>query len=328
MVDFSTTYMGIPLKSPLVVAASTISSMTDRIELAEQMGAGALVIRSLFEEQILYDQQQLNDFLAVEGQVAESTAPPFASTTLKGAEEHLKWVEHAREKVNMPLIASLNAVSPGSWVAYARQLEQTGVNGLELNVYSIPTDSQKRGAEIERELYQIVEAVRAEVNIPVAVKLSSSYTSVMNVATELDRRGVAALVLFNRFFQPTIDVETESLFNEMSYSQPEEMKVPLRWTALLYGHVKADLALTTGVHTGQDAVRAILAGATVVQVAATLFKNGIPYLLTMRQEMEEWMAQKGYQSLVDFRAKLSQQNCPDPAAFERAHYLKLIFSQR
>lgn len=328
MVDISTTYMGIPLKSPLVVAASTISSMTDRIELAEKMGAGALVIRSLFEEQILYDQQRLGDFLAVEGRVAESTAPPFATTTPKGAEEHLMWIEHAREKVNMPLIASLNAVSAGSWVPYARLLEQTGVNGLELNVFSLATDPQKRGAEIEQELYQIVEQVKAEVSIPVAVKLSPSYTSVMNVATELDRRGVAALVLFNRFLQPTIEVETESLFNEMTYSQPDDMKVPLRWTALLYGKVKADLALTTGVHTGQDAVRAILAGASVVQVAATLFKNGIPYLMTMLQDMEQWMVQKGYQSLADFRAKLSQQNCPDPAAFERAHYLKLFFGQR
>jgi dihydroorotate dehydrogenase (fumarate) len=228
----------------------------------------------------------------------------------------------------MPLIASLNAVSPGSWVRYARQLEQTGVNGLELNVYAVPTDPNQTAAEVEKNLYDIVESVKAEVKIPVAVKLSPTYTAIANVAAELDRRGVAALVLFNRFFHPTIDVDTESLYNEMTYSSPEEMKVPLRWTALLYGKVKADLALTTGVHTGRDAVRAILAGASAVQVAGTLYKNGIPYIITMLQEMEQWMAEKGYQSLADFKAKVSQQNIPGPAAFERAQYLKLIFSQR
>jgi dihydroorotate dehydrogenase (fumarate) len=328
MADLSTTYMGIPVKTPIIVAASTISSMVNRIELAEQVGAGALIIRSLFEEQILFDQQQLNNFIAVEGRVATSPSPPFARTTPRGAEEHLEWIERARETVKMPLIASLNAVSPGSWVHYARQLEQTGVDGLELNIFSVAADPNQTAAEIEKNLYDIVESVMAEVKIPVAVKLSPTYTAMANVAVELDRRGVAALVLFNRFLQPTIDVETESLFNELTYSSPEEMKVPLRWTALLYGKVKADLALTTGVHTGQDAIRAILAGAAAVQVAATLYKNGIPYITTMLQEMEQWMVGKGYQSLADFKAKVSQQNTPNPVAFERAQYLKLIFSQR
>jgi dihydroorotate dehydrogenase (fumarate) len=328
MADLSTTYMGIPLKTPIIVAASTISNMVNRIELAEQVGAGALVIRSLFEEQILFDQEQLARFISVEERVAEQPTPPFATTIPKGVEEHLEWIKWTRETVKMPLIASLNAVSPGSWVRYARQLEQTGVNGLELNVYAVPTDPNQTAAEVEKNLYDIVESVKAEVKIPVAVKLSPTYTAIANVAAELDRRGVAALVLFNRFFHPTIDVDTESLYNEMTYSSPEEMKVPLRWTALLYGKVKADLALTTGVQTGRDAVRAILAGASAVQVAGTLYKNGIPYIITMLQEMEQWMAEKGYQSLADFKAKVSQQNIPGPAAFERAQYLKLIFSQR
>jgi dihydroorotate dehydrogenase (fumarate) len=228
----------------------------------------------------------------------------------------------------MPLIASLNAVSPGAWVEYARRLEQTGVDGLELNIYAVPTDPYRTGAQIEQELYDIFESIKAEVKIPVSVKLSQFYTSVINVATELDRRKVAALVLFNRFLQPTIDVENESLYNEMSYSTSEELKIPLRWTALLHSRVAADLALTTGVNSGQDVVRAILAGATVVQIAGTLFKNGIPYISTMLQEMESWMTSRGYQRVEEFRGKLSQQNCADPAAFERAHYVKLILSQR
>ncbi len=329
MVDLSTTYMGIPLKNPIVVAASTISSMIDRIQLAEEMGAGALVIKSLFEEQILLDQQKLNQFLATEGRVVATPAPPSPQLIMpKGLEEHLLWIERTREKVKMPLIASLNAVSPGSWVQYARQLEQTGVDGLELNIYTIPTDPLKNGLAIEQELYEIVERVKAEVKIPLAVKLSSSYTSVMNVAVELDKRQVAALVLFNRFLQPSIDVENESLFNELTYSTLEEMRIPQRWTALLYGRVKADLALTTGVYTGLDAARALLAGATVVQIAATLYQNGLPYILTMLHDLERWMTDKGYASLNDFRGKLSQQNYADPAAFERAQYVRLILSQR
>ncbi|MFN8453842.1 MAG: dihydroorotate dehydrogenase-like protein [Anaerolineae bacterium] len=328
MADLSTTYMGLPLKSPVVVAASTISGMIDRIQVAEDIGAGALVIKSLFEEQIQLDQQQLHDFLVEGSRLAQVPKSPLSSTMPQGVEEHLMWVERTREKVKMPLIASLNAVSPGSWVKYARLLEQTGVNGLELNVYSIPTDPDKTGAQIEQELYDIFDSVKAEVKIPVAVKLSQAYTSVMNVATELDKRGAAALVLFNRFLQPTIDVEQESLYNELTYSSPEELKIPLRWVALLCGRVKADLALTTGVQTGQDVAKALLAGAEVVQVAGTLYKNGIPYISTLLQELESWMSGKSYRSLSDFRGKLSQQNCDDPAAFERAHYVKLILSQR
>jgi dihydroorotate dehydrogenase (fumarate) len=328
MADLSTTYMGIPLKSPIVVAASTISAMIDRIQLAEDVGAGALVIKSLFEEQIQMDQDHFRDFLKVEGHLAEVPTPPLSPTIPRGVEEHLMWVERTRERVKMPLIASLNAVSPGAWVEYARRLEQTGVDGLELNIYAVPTDPYRTGAQIEQELYDIFESIKAEVKIPVSVKLSQFYTSVMNVATELDRRKVAALVLFNRFLQPTIDVENESLYNEMSYSTSEELKIPLRWTALLHSRVAADLALTTGVNSGQDVVRAILAGATVVQIAGTLFKNGIPYISTMLQEMESWMTSRGYQRVEEFRGKLSQQNCADPAAFERAHYVKLILSQR
>jgi len=329
MADLQTTYMGIPLKNPIVIAASTISGMIDRIQLAEEMGAGALVIKSLFAEQIEFGQQKINEFLSVEGRVDLPPSPTRPQSIMPiGVEEHLMWIERTREKVKMPLIASLNATSPGAWIQYARQLEQTGIDGLELNVYAVPTDPNKTGFEIEQELYEIVESVKAEVKIPIAVKLSSSYTSVMNVAVELDKRGVAALVLFNRFFQPTIDVESESLYSEMNYSTPEEVKVPLRWTALLYGRIKADLALTTGVYTGYDVARALLAGATVVQVAAALYKNGLPYIMTMLQEMEQWMANKGYHQVDEFRAKLSQKSCPDPSTFERAQYVRLILSQR
>jgi dihydroorotate dehydrogenase (fumarate) len=206
-------------------------------------------------------------------------------------------------------------------------LEATGVDGLELNVYAVATDPAKTGSEIEKELYEIVEGVKAEVKIPVAVKLSPFYTSTVNVATELDQRGVDGLVLFNRFLQPTIDVDTESLNNRMFYSSPQELKLPLRWIALLYGRIQADLAITTGVHTGQDAVRALLAGATVIELASTLLKNGLPYISTILRDIEAWMAEKGYNSLDDFRGKVSQKNCDDPFAFERAQYVRFLLSQ-
>lgn len=327
MSNLSTTYMGIPLQNPIVVAASTISQMVDRVKMAEDVGAGGLVISSLFEEQIQYEQMKFEESLAAGGESFAEALSYFPSVEHGQADEHLMWVEKTRQAVKMPLFASLNAVSPGSWVEYAKQLESTGVDGLELNVYTVATDLSKPGTEIEKALYEIVEGVKAEVNIPVAVKLSQFYTSTVNVAAELDKRGADALVLFNRFLQPTIDVETESLQNEMVYSSPQEMKLPLRWVALLYGRIKADLAITSGVHTGEDVVRGLLGGATVVQVASTLFNNGIPYISTMLRDVEAWMGEKEYDTIDEFRGKVSQKNCEDPFAFERAQYVQLLLSQ-
>ncbi len=322
-----TIYMGIPLKNPVVVSASTISHRVDRVRLAEEVGAGALVISSLFEEQIQMEQMQFMDQLAVGSDSFPEALSYFPGISHGEASEHLMWIEKTRKTVRMPLLASLNAVSPGGWVNYARQLESTGVDGLELNVYAVATDLTKTGMEIEKELYEIVEGVKAEVKIPVAIKLSPFYTSAVNVATELDKRRVDALVLFNRFLQPTIEVETESLHNEMVYSSPQELKLPLRWIALLYGRVQADLAITTGVHSGQDAIRALLAGAKVIQVASVILKHGIPYISTILRDIEAWMAEKGYDTLDDFRGKVSQKNCDDPFAFERAQYVRLLLSQ-
>jgi dihydroorotate dehydrogenase (fumarate) len=319
--------MGVSLKNPMMVAACTISHHVDRVKMAEDVGAGALVISSLFEEQIQLERQRFADQLAVGGESFPEALSFFPGISHGEASEHLMWIEKTRKAVKMPLFASLNAVSPGGWVKYARQLEATGVNGLELNVYAVATDLDRPGSELEQELYEIVEGVKAEVKIPVAVKLSPFYTSAVNVAAELDKRGVDALVLFNRFLQPTIEVEMEALHNEMVYSTSQELKLPLRWIALLYGRIKADLAITTGVHSGQDAIRALLGGAMVVQVASALLKHGIPYLSTMLRDIEAWMAEKDYQTIADFRGKVSQINCDDPFAFERAQYVRLLLSQ-
>ena len=328
MTNLKTTFMGIELDSPIVVAASSISSYTDRIEMAEKAGAGALVIRSLFEEQIMMEAQRLEEELAVGSESFPEALSYFPEIEHGGADEHLMWVERARKAVKMPLFASLNAVTPGAWTKYARQLEETGIDGLELNVYAVATDPRRTSAEIEKDLYEIVESVLSEVKIPVSVKLSSFYTSPVNVVHELAKRGVHGVVLFNRFLQPDIDPSEEKLKSEMVLSSPEEMKVPLRYIALLYGRVDCDLAITSGVHAGLDAAKAILAGATVVQTASALLKNGIPYLSTMLRELEGWMGEKGYQNVEAFRGKLSQRHAEDPFAFERAQYVKLLMSQK
>jgi dihydroorotate dehydrogenase (fumarate) len=328
MADLKTTYMGIPLQTPLIVAASSISSKIDRIKNAEQAGAGALVIRSLFEEQIMFDALKMEEDLAVGADLFPEALSYFPSIRHGEADEHLMWIEKTRTEVKMPLIASLNATSPGAWTKYAKQLESTGVDGLEINIYTVASDPDQNGADIEQALFWIVEAIKGEVQIPVAVKLSPFYTSTANVAAELDSRGVEALVLFNRFLQPDIDIETETLKNEMVFSAPEEMKLPLRWVALLYGRVEADLALNTGVHSGLDAAKALLAGATVVQTASALLKNGIPYLSTMLRELEGWMDERGYINLESLRGKMSQREVDDPFVFERAQYIKLLMSQK
>jgi dihydroorotate dehydrogenase (fumarate) len=328
MSDLKTNYMGIPLTSPIIVAACSISGMIDRVRLAEQAGAGALVIRSLFEEQIQADALRLEESLQVGGESYAEAMSYFPDVRPGMAEEHLHWVEKTRQAVAMPLIASLNAATPGGWVRYARQLEATGVNGLELNLYAVAADPRREGEVIERELLDIVGAVRSETHLPLAVKLSPFYTSLSHLAHALDGLGVNALVLFNRFLQPDIDPTTESLLTEMVLSTPEELRLPLRWTALLYGRLRAQLALSTGVHSGLDAAKALLAGAQVVQTASALLQHGIPYLSTMLRQLEAWMGEHGYAGLDDFRGKLSQKAAPDPFAYERAQYVRLLAAQK
>ncbi|HLF81501.1 MAG TPA: dihydroorotate dehydrogenase-like protein [Anaerolineales bacterium] len=327
MPDMRTTYLGLPLSSPIIVAASSISSMIDRIRLAERSGAGALVIRSLFEEQILVEALHMEEALAPSADFAEATSF-FPTMKHAGAREHLLWIEKTRAEVRLPLIASLNAVTPGGWREYARQLADTGIDALEINVYSVAADSARSGSEVEAELYNILETVKGQVSIPVAVKLSPYYSSMAFVAGQLAQRGAAGLVLFNRFLQPDIDPHTDSLSAEMTYSRPEEMLLPLRWVALLHGRVPIELALNTGVHSGLDVAKALLAGAQVVQVASALLQHGIPYLSTMLRELEIWMDERGYQSVGDFRGKLSQAQVDDPLAFERAQYVKLLMAQQ
>lgn len=328
MADLSTTYMGIPLSSPVVVAACSLSGKVDNIRHAEQAGAGALVIKSLFEEQIQWEASNLEEAENVGAERFAESLTYFPPIEHAGSREHLMWVEKTRKVVTMPLLGSLNAISRSNWVGYARQLQDTGVDGLELNVYGVQTDMLQTADDVEKSLYETVDNVLAEVTIPVAVKLSPFYTSVVNVASELDRRGAKGLVLFNRFLQPDIDVENETLRNSMTWSRPEEMRLPLRYIALLYGRIKADLAASSGVHTAEAVVKQLLAGATIVQVASALYLHNIDYIKTLNDGLAGWMDQKGYKKSADFRGKLSQRDVKDLFAFERAQYVDLLLKQK
>lgn len=329
MADLSTTYMGIALKNPVTVAASALSSKVDNILKAEAAGAGALVIRSLFEEQIRHEMHELDEALS---QGAESYAEAlsyFPAISHGEAKEHLFWVDRTRAATDMPLIASLNAVSRGQWVRYAKQLEDTGVNGLELNYYTVEADLTRDGVTAEKQMLDIVASVRAEVKIPIAVKLSPFYTSVGNVIQKLEATGVNGVVMFNRFLQPEIDPDQETVLHEMTYSTSAEMRVPLRWIALLYSKHTLDMAANTGIMESRDVVKALLAGATVVQVASTLFRNGIDHLASLVNGLETWMDNKGYGAVEDFRGKLSQQGFEgDSVMFERAQYLDFLMSRQ
>ena len=329
MANLSTTYMGVALKNPIVVAASSISNYVDKVKRAEEIGAGALVIRSLFEEQIQFDQSTMQDFMEraanISPEIHSSFYPPVEDV---GPREHLMWVEKTRRAVDIPIFASLNAVSPGAWVDYAKQLEETGIAGLEVNYYVVATDPNIPGSDLEKALMDIVGSVTGAVSIPVAVKLSPYYTSTPNIVKGLEEAGAKAVVMFNRFLQPDIDVDSESLVNDMRFSSPQEMKVPLRWVALLYGRTEMDLILNTGVHSGKDIVKAILAGAPAIQAASTLLENGLPYISTMLMELQGWMDEKGYESLDEFRGNVSQKNVEDAFGFERAQYMQLLMSQQ
>jgi dihydroorotate dehydrogenase (fumarate) len=326
MADLTTTYMGLSLPSPIVLASSSLSNRLENLEMAEKHGAGAVVIRSLFEEQIEAAESSLQE--AIEASSAATfEAQSFFPTQRVGPREYLKLVSQAKSALKIPVIASLNCVAPGSWSQYARQIEEAGADALEVNVYAVQADPKVTGADVERQLAEIVKSIRAAVKIPVAVKLSPFFTALANVVSGLEAQNVQAFVLFNRFLQPDISLERMSLQSVMSLSHPSEMLLSLRWIALLHGRIKGDLAASTGVYDAGGVVKQILAGARVVQVASSLVKNGIPHLARLREGLEEWMDKRGFSTPEDFRGSLSQRVIRDPGAFERAQYVNLILSQ-
>jgi dihydroorotate dehydrogenase (fumarate) len=329
MTDLTTTYLGLPLRSPLVPSASPLAKSLDNLKRMEDSGAGAVVLHSLFEEQINAESHELDYFLS---QGTESYAEalsyfPDLSTYRLAPDEYLEHVRRAKRALAIPVIGSLNGVSTGGWVKYARRIEQAGADALELNMYFVTTDPDLSGEAVEDMYTRLLVDIRREVAIPVAVKLSPFFSSLPNMARRLVDAGADGLVLFNRFYQPDIDLESLEVVPRPQLSTPaapQALRLPLRWIAILYGRLQADLALTGGVHGAEDVLKGLMAGATVTMLASELLARGVDRLAAIQAGMLRWMEDHEYESVAQMRGSLSQRACPHPAAFERAHYVRAV----
>lgn len=326
--DLSTTYLGLTLPSPIVHSSSPLSESIDNIKELEDNGAGAVVLWSIFEEQFSHDHEEMEHYLHYKtDQFAEAlTYFPTPPTYSLGPAEYLDHIRRAKESVDMPIIASINGVSLGGWIEYAKEIQAAGADAIELNIYHIPADKNLTSQTVEDNYLSILKAVKENVSVPVAMKLSPFFSSMANMLWRLDEAGADGLVLFNRFFQPDLDVEELEVVPRHGLSAPDALRLPLRWIAILYGQLQASLAGTTGIYTGIDAAKMIMAGADVAMVCSALLKNGVPYIRTIRRELEDFMKHKEYDSVAQMKGVLSQKSCPDPTAFERANYLRTLSS--
>ena len=326
--DLTTTYLGLKLRSPLVVSASPLSEDVDNIRHMADAGASAVVLYSLFEEQLRQDRLELNRHLENgTNSFAESLSYfPEPEEFRLGPEEYLKHIAAAKRATKIPIIASLNGSSVGGWTDYAKQIQEAGADALELNIYYIPTDMNLTGTEVEMTYLDILKAVKATVTIPVAVKLSPFFSNFANMAKRLDQAGANGLVLFNRFYQPDIELESLEVKPNILLSTPMSMRLPLRWIALLHGRVNASLAATSGIHRAADALKMIMAGADVTMLCSTIIRHGFPQIAMIESDLVEWLEEHEYESLNQLKGSLSQINCANPAAFERAQYMKALCS--
>ncbi|MFZ4627417.1 MAG: dihydroorotate dehydrogenase-like protein [Blastocatellia bacterium] len=326
--DLKTTYLGMRLRTPLVVSASPLSEGLDAIRRMEDAGAAAIVLYSLFEEQLTRESQELEHHLThgTESFAEALTYFPAAGEFHLGPEGYLDHIRRAKEAVEVPIIGSLNGSTAGGWTAYARQIEAAGADALELNIYSIPTNAYRTGAEVEEACLEILKQVKAEVRIPVAVKLSPFYSNMAYMARRLAEAGADGLVLFNRFYQPDINLEQLEVQPHIILSTPMALRLPMRWIALLHGRVGTSLAATSGIHTSQDVLKMVMAGADVTMLCSTLYRHGIEYIRTIEREMVDWMTEHEYDSIEQMHGSMSQHNCPDPTQFERAQYIKTLHS--
>ncbi len=326
MPDLTTTYLGLHLKNPLVASASPLSKKVDAVRRIEDAGAAALVMYSLFEEQITHESYELDHYLergAHSYAEAMSYFPDLDYHNL-GTEPYLEHLHKIKQAVSIPIIGSLNGISSGGWVEYAHRIEQAGADALELNIYYLPTDPDLSGAELEEDFVQLVRDVRAKVTLPIAVKLSPFFTALPNMAKRIVDAGADALVLFNRFYQPDFDLEELEVVPNLILSTSHELRLPLRWIAILYGRIKADFALTSGVHTAQDVLKAMMAGANVAMMASTLLESGVGRIMHILTDLQEWMEEHEYVSIEQMRGSMSQRAVAEPAAFERANYIKAL----
>ncbi len=324
--DLNTTYLGLKLRSPLVASASPLTEKIDNIKRLEDAGAGAVVLYSLFEEQIRQDRLSLYYHLTenTDSHVEAMSYFPEPYEFRTDATGYLDHIRAAKAAVDIPVVASLNGATPGGWTKFAQQIEQAGADALELNLYSIPTEIDIPGSQIENNDLEVVRTVCDSVSIPVAVKLSPYFSNMANIAKRFSVAGASGLVLFNRFYQPDIDLETLEVHPNVLLSTPQDLRLPLRWIAILYKRIEVDFAATSGVHSGEDAVKLILAGANVTMMASALLKHGIDHLRVVEHGLRTWMDLYEYDSVEQMCGALSQIHCANPTAFERAQYMRAL----
>jgi dihydroorotate dehydrogenase (fumarate) len=327
-IDLTTTYLGLRLRNPLVASSSPMCADAGNIRRMEDAGAAAVVLHSLFEEQIALESNELDRYLSAgESVSAESTTQfPDMLGYNRGPEAYLKHIRKVKEAVRIPVIASLNGTSVGGWLKYAVEMEQAGADALELNIYYIPVDPDVTGAQVEQKYCDLVREVKAAVGIPVAVKLGPYFSAPVNMARRLEAAGADGLVLFNRFYQPDFDLEALEVVPNLILSNQYELLLRLHWIAVLYGNIKPDMALTGGVHTAADVVKAMMAGAKVAMMTSALLKKGISYLDTMLTELLIWLGDHEYDSIRQMQGSMSRNAVPQPQAFERANYMKVLSS--
>ena len=324
--DLTTTYMGLSLKNPIVPSASPLSEHINGIRRIEDVGAAALVMYSLFEEQLTFESHQLDHYLSygVDSFSEATSYFPNMETFHVGPDEYLNLIRRAKDAIDIPVIGSLNGVSTGGWIEYARLIEEAGADALELNIYYIPTDIGMPGTEVEQMYVDIVRDVKANIKIPLAVKLSPFFSATANMACRLAEAGADALVLFNRFYQPDIDLENLEVLPNLALSDSHEMRLPMRWVAILYGRVPVDFAITSGVHTYEDVLKGLMAGASITMMASELLVNGVQRVAQIVSSLGIWMEEHEYESVSQMQGSMSQKNISEPTAFERANYMKIL----
>jgi len=326
--DLTTTYLGLSLRTPLVASASPLSQEIENIRRMEDAGASAVVLYSLFEEQLALEQHELHYHTVsnTESFAEALTYFPESEDYQTGPEQYLEHIRKAKETVDIPIIASLNGATTGGWTNFAKQIQEAGADALELNVYSIPVDLTKTGADIEQEILEVVRAVKGTVTIPVAVKLSPFFSNMGNMAQQVAGAGADGLVMFNRFYQPDIDLETLEVRPNVLLSTPQALRLPLRWIAILYGNVEADLAATSGIHQAQDVIKMLMVGASVTMMASALFKFGINHLRAVEADLRDWLVENEYESVSQMTGSMSYKNSGQSTSFERAQYVRGVSS--
>jgi dihydroorotate dehydrogenase (fumarate) len=328
--DLTSHYMGLSLTNPFVASASPLSESLDTIRRLEDHGAAAVVLFSLFEEQIRHDTNAVEHFmeLGTESHGEALSYFPDLGDYDVGPQQYLELIRKATEAVDIPIIGSLNGVSERGWVEFAAEMQQAGAKGIELNVYYIPTEMYRTGAQVEQQYIEVLKSVKAAVTVPVAMKVGPYFSSFAHMAGRLDAAGADALVLFNRFYQPDFDIERRTVVPSLSLSRPEEIRLPLLWIALLHGRTRASLAATTGVHGAVEAIKYLMAGADVVMSTAALLQQGPPFLTRLIADVSSWMQRKGYSSVDQMRGSMSQQSIPDSNAFVRGNYIRILESYK